>query len=193
VDNEIYCLGLRRMLENPGEVSVVRETGTVVDAIVAAGQLKPDVVLLELRLPDGYGVEACREIRSASPGTRIIFLTAYTEKDAVTSSVIGGADAYLLKTIGKTALMRAIINVAKGRSILDLTVTRPIITRMRSLSLPSLASTSQGITSRERRILALMLEGKTNEEIAASLQLNRKTLTNFLHAAFRTFTGDPTL
>jgi DNA-binding NarL/FixJ family response regulator len=89
--------------------------------------------------------------------------------------------------------MQAIINVAKGRSIVDPSLTKPIITRMRSLSLPSLASKSKGITSRERRILALILEGKTNEEIAASLQLNRKTLTNFIHPAFRKFTGDPTL
>ena len=123
-DHEVVRLGLRALFKQRGKVEVVAEAGTVADAIEQAAKHRPDLVLMDLRLPDGTGVDACRDILSANPGTRVLFLTSHSDEEAVTSTILAGAAGYLLKEIGSKALLHAIETVSSGESILDAKVTK---------------------------------------------------------------------
>ena len=185
-DHEMVRVGLRTMLENSGEVHVVGEAGTAAAAVEAAARFKPDLVLMDVRLPDGNGVEACRDIRAVRPETRVLFLTSYADERAVLATVTGGAHGYLLKAVGKAALLRAIRTVAEGHSVLDPFVTQPIIARMKALSVvPSDDPGTEPLSAQERRVIALVAEGKTNKEIAGELGLSDKTVKNYLSHAFQ--------
>ncbi len=118
-DHEVIRVGLRTVLGQTQGVTVVGEAGTMAEAIQQAQRLKPDVILMDVRLPDGSGVDACREILGALPGTRVIFLTSYADDDSVLAAVLAGAHGYVLKEIDSPALLEAIRSVAKGQSILD--------------------------------------------------------------------------
>ncbi|HJU05569.1 MAG TPA: response regulator transcription factor, partial [Nitrospiraceae bacterium] len=113
-DHEVVRLGLRTLLERTRSVEVIGEAGTADEAITVSARLKPDVVVMDVRLPDGNGVEACREIRATRPETRVLFLTSFADRHAVLAAVCGGADGYLLKEIGAEALIRAVKTVAGG-------------------------------------------------------------------------------
>jgi len=173
------------MLEKSGEVHVVGEAGTAAEAMEAVARFKPDLVLMDVRLPDGSGAEACREIRRARPDTRVLFLTSFADEEAILTVMTGGADGYLLKEIGRDALLRAIKTVAEGHSILDPTVTRPVVERMQALSRDMTAPELNALSVQERRVLALVAEGKTNKEIAGELGLSDKTVKNYLSHAFQ--------
>lgn len=190
-DHEMVRVGLRTLLSKTKTIQVVGEAGTAVSAVKEAVHLKPDVVLMDLRLPDGSGVDACREIRAACAATNVLFLTSYSEDDAVLASVVAGASGYLLKEIGTEALIRAIESVATGQSILDPAVTRSVLERMKSIAnLDESASDvhkdkSEPLSPQERRVLALVAEGKTNKEIATVLELSDKTVKNYLSNIFQ--------
>ena len=148
--------------------------------------VKPDVVLMDMRLPDAPGVDACREICAMSPAPRVVFLTAFADEDAVMGAILAGADGYLLKEIGGEALVSAIEAVARGQSILDPGVTRSVLDGMRSMTLPAKRRTrSVPLSSQEQHVLALVAEGKTNKEIAAALGLSYKTVKNYLSNVFQ--------
>lgn len=182
-DHEVVRLGLRALFERTGRIEVIGEAGTMADAVTKAAKLKPDVVLLDFRLPDGSGVEACREIRADCPDTRVLFLTSFADENAVLSAVLGGAGGYLLKEIGGEALIRAIEAVAGGQSILDSAITKPVLARIRALSTST--SESEVLSPQEQKVLALVAEGKTNKEIAAALKLSDKTVKNYLSHVFQ--------
>jgi DNA-binding NarL/FixJ family response regulator len=155
------------------------------DAIQQAQKLKPDVILMDVRLPDGSGVDACREILGMLPGTRIIFLTSYADDDSVLAAVLAGAHGYVLKEIDSPALLEAIRSVANGQSILDSSVTERALRWLRGLhDLPSIPGTDQ-LSSQEERVVALVAEGKTNKEIAVALGLSDKTVKNYLANVFQ--------
>lgn len=155
------------------------------DAIQQAQRLKPDVILMDVRLPDGSGVDACREILGALPGTRVIFLTSYADDDSVLAAVLAGAHGYILKEIDSPALLEAILSVAKGQSILDSSVTERALRWLRGLhDLPATPGTDQ-LSSQEERVVALVAEGKTNKEIAVALGLSDKTVKNYLANVFQ--------
>jgi DNA-binding NarL/FixJ family response regulator len=186
-DHEVVRLGLRALFKQTGRVDVVAEAGTVADAVERAAKHRPDLVLMDLRLPDGTGLDACRDILSANPGTRVLFLTSHSDEEAVTSTILAGAAGYLLKEIGSKALIDAIETVYSGESILDPKVTKAVLNRMSLLAAGAGArrAADEKLSPQERRILGLVVEGKTNKEIAKALDLSDKTVKNYLSNAFQ--------
>jgi DNA-binding NarL/FixJ family response regulator len=160
-------------------MTVVGEAGTVADAIAVAEREQPDVVVMDVRLPDGSGVEACREIRAARPATRMIMLTSYADEEAVLASILAGASAYLLKQTRGQQLAEAIEAVARGESLLDPQVTMRVLEQVRGISKGS-DKTAPSLTENENKILSLIAEGKTNKEIAAEIYLSDKTVKNYV-------------
>ncbi|MGD9726687.1 MAG: response regulator [Nitrospiraceae bacterium] len=184
-DHEVLRLGLRTLFTESGGFRVVGEAGTMADAIAEAAKLKPDVVLMDVRLPDGSGVEACREIRAARPDTRVLFLTSYADEDAVLATILAGAYGFLLKEVSSEELIRAMKTVAAGRSILDPAVTKRVLDRVKGMSGASASDKGDELSAQEERVLALVAEGKTNKEIAAVLHLSDKTVGHYLENIFQ--------
>ncbi len=172
-DHEMVRAGLRTLLAGVKEINIVGEAASVAEAVRQAERLRPQVILMDLRLPDGSGIDACREILSSMPQTRILFLTSYSDEEAIVSTVMAGASGYLMKEIGQDALIRAIGDAAAGRPILDSRSTQPVETKIKNVAL----------SPQERRVLALVVEGKTNKEIAAALYLSDKTVKHYLSNA----------
>ena len=184
-DHEVIRVGLRTVLGQNQGVTVVGEAGTMADAIEQAQKLRPDVILMDVRLPDGSGVNACREILSARPDTRVIFLTSYADDDSVLAAVLAGAHGYVLKEIDSAALLEALQSVARGQSILGSSVTERALQWLRGLHhVPTVPGTDQ-LSSQEERVVALVAEGKTNKEIAVALGLSDKTVKNYLANVFQ--------
>ena len=186
-DHEVVRVGLRTLFGSTGTIQVVGEAGTADAAVKAAVRLKPDVVLMDLRLQDRSGVEACREIRAACADTRVLFLTSYSEDDAVLSATFGGASGYLLKEIGGESLIHAVEAVASGQSILDQAVMQRVIDSMKSIVEAADKDKDKDdiLSPQEKRVLALVAEGKTNKEIATALDLSDKTVKNYLSNIFQ--------
>jgi DNA-binding NarL/FixJ family response regulator len=177
-DHEVVREGLRVLIARQEGMSVVGEAGTVAEAIEAAARSKPDVVIMDVRLPDGSGVEACRAIRETRPETKVIMLTSYADDDALFASIIAGASGYLLKQTRGQAVVDAITAVAAGGSLLDPDVTGKVLERVRQSrdEDPALAS----LTEQERKVLAGLAEGHTNREIGEKLFLSEKTVKNYV-------------
>ncbi len=183
-DHEVVRVGLRAVLEKTGQIQVVGEAGSMAMAINEAMRLRPDIVLMDIRLPDGSGVEACREIRDTCPNTRVLFLTSYDDEDAVMATIAAGAEGYLLKEIHSPGLIKAIKTVASGQSVLDPSVTRPVLSRLRVLSDQDTAPSKSGLSGQERRVLKLVADGRSNKDIAVALALREKTVKNYLTRIF---------
>jgi two-component system, NarL family, response regulator DevR len=184
-DHEVIRVGLRTVFGQTQGIVVVGEASTMEEAVQQAQRLKPDVILMDVRLPDGSGIDACREILGALPETRIIFLTSFADDDSVLAAVLAGAHGYVLKEIDSPALLEAIRSVAKGQSILDSHVTERALRWLRGLhDLPATSGTDQ-LSTQEERVVALVAEGKTNKEIAAALGLSDKTVKNYLANVFQ--------
>ncbi|MDP9281900.1 MAG: response regulator transcription factor [Chloroflexota bacterium] len=177
-DHEVVREGLRGLIGRQEGMSVVGEAGTVAEAVEAAAKAEPDVVIMDVRLPDGSGVEACRAILEARPETKVIMLTSYADEEALFASIIAGASGYLLKQTRGQAVIDAITNVAAGRSLLDPSVTGKVLERVRQSRNddPALAS----LTEQERKVLEGLAEGHTNREIGEKLFLSEKTVKNYV-------------
>jgi two-component system, NarL family, response regulator DevR len=178
-DHEVVREGLRTLLSRRQDLAVVGEAGTMQEAIETAAKAKPDVVIMDVRLPDGSGVEACRAIREARPETHVIMLTSYADDEALFASIIAGASGYLLKQTRGQAVVDAIQAVAQGRSLLDPDVTGKVLERVRrgrEQEDPAIAS----LTDQERKVLEQLAEGKTNREIGTALFLSEKTVKNYV-------------
>ena len=179
-DHEIVRQGLRSLLERREHVQVVAEAGTVAEAVEAGIRLRPDVIVMDVRLPDGTGIEACREIRSECPDTRVLMLTSYADDEAVYAAIVAGAAGYLLKQTRGREVVSAIEAVARGESLLDPAVTSTVLARMRDLAAGKHPDKLGELSEQERRILGLIAEGKTNREIAATVYLAEKTVKNYV-------------
>jgi DNA-binding NarL/FixJ family response regulator len=177
-DHEVVREGLRGLISRQESMSVVGEASTVAEVVEAAARTKPDVVIMDVRLPDGSGVEACRTIRETRPETKVIMLTSYADDEALFASIIAGASGYLLKQTRGQAVVDAVIAVASGRSLLDPDVTGKVLERVRQGrgDDPALAS----LTEQERKVLAGLAEGHTNREISEVLFLSEKTVKNYV-------------
>ncbi len=178
-DHEVVREGLRTLISRQKGMLVVGEAGTVAEAVEAAAKSKPDVVVMDVRLPDGSGVEACRTIREARPETKVIMLTSYADDEALFASIVAGAAGYLLKQTRGQAVIDAITSVAQGRSLLDPDVTGKVLERVRKGREdedPAFAS----LTDQERKVLEQLAEGKTNREIGEILFLSEKTVKNYV-------------
>lgn len=183
-DHEVVRVGLRSLLNREPHLEVVGEAATAESAVAETLRLHPDVVVLDVRLPDRSGVEACREIRSAAPGTHVIMLTSYADEEAVLASIIAGASGYLLKQIGGQELVRAIEAVAAGRSLLDPAVTQTVLAKVQQLAAARQPDGVAQLSAQEQKVLALVAQGKTNKEIAVALGLSDKTVKNYLSNVF---------
>jgi two-component system, NarL family, response regulator DevR len=179
-DHEVVRQGLVAMLGRRPGIQVVAEAGTVAEAIAQARRYQPDLVVMDVRLPDGSGIEACREIRAEMPATRVVMLTSYPDEEAVMSAIIAGASGYLLKQIRARDLVAALETVARGESLLDPAVTAQVLERIRRIATDGQPDEYAQLTTQERRILALVAEGKTNREIAGEVFLSEKTVKNYV-------------
>lgn len=175
-DHEIVRRGLIDLLSGEADFAVVGESGVATgaaDAIIASGAT---VAILDGRLPDGSGIDVCRDVKSANPEVRCLILTSFDDDEAVLAAVLAGADGYLLKEVRATSLVDAIRSVARGEKLLDPTVTERVLDRVRSPHAP--ASPLGLLTPRETEILGLIAEGMSNREIAGALFLAEKTVKN---------------
>jgi two-component system response regulator DevR len=179
-DHEVVRRGLIALLDRRAGFEVVAQAGSVAEAIDAAARFEPDLVIMDVRLPDGTGIEACREIRAARPATRVVMLTSYPDEEAVLSAIIAGASGYLLKQIRGRDLVTALEAVGRGESLLDSAVTEKVLERVRRMASGSATDDLAELTSQERKILLLVAEGKTNKEIAADIFLSDKTVKNYV-------------
>lgn len=184
-DSELVRLGLRTLLEDAPGIVLVGEAGTAAAALELCARERPDVLLLDIRLPDGTGLEVCRQLRQRLPATRVLFLTSAGDGQTVDTAIRAGAHGYLLKEVDGRGLVDAIRVVAAGRSILDPQVTARVLARARRepSSTPAVTGLA-ALSGQERRVLALVSQGRTNKEAAAELNLSEKTVKNYLSSAF---------
>ena len=179
-DHEVVREGLRALLARREGFEIVGQAGTAEQAIAEAARSEPDVIVMDVRLPDGSGIEACREIREVRPETKVIMLTSYADDDAVFASILAGAAGYVLKQTRGSVLADAIAAVARGESLLDAAVTQKVLERVRSASQRKPDDPLDALTEQEHKILSLIAEGKTNKEIAGEVYLSDKTVKNYV-------------
>ena len=183
-DHEVTRMGLNTLLNAFPGVEVIGEAATVAEAIRLTQQLRPDVVLLDIRLRDGSGFDACRAIQKLELETKVLFLTSYADDEVLFEALACGADGYLLKEINGRALLLAVENVAAGRSVLDPAVTRRVLMRLNESDKTNSAGDRMSrLSPQELRIISLVADGKTNKEIAVVLGLSDKTVKNYLSNA----------
>ena len=178
-DHELVRLGIRRLLETEADLDVVGDVADAASALVAVADLAPEVVVLDVRMPGISGVEACREIRSRFPATRVLMLTSFADDDALFASIMAGASGYVLKQIRGGDLVNGVREVAAGNSLLDPSVTERVLARLRGETLVA-ADVINDLTSQERKILSLVADGLTNRQIASLVFLAEKTVKNYV-------------
>ena len=177
-DHEVVRRGIRELLESEPDIEVVGEAATASEAVTRVDALRPDVAVLDVRLPDGNGVEVCREIRSANPEIACIMFTSYSDDEALFDSIMAGAAGYVLKQIRGNELVAGIRRVAIGESLLDPTLTGRVLERLRNP--PKEDERIARLTEQERRILDLIAAGRTNRQIANEIFLAEKTVKNYV-------------
>jgi two-component system, NarL family, response regulator DevR len=179
-DHELIRRGIADLLQTVPDIEIVGEAGTASEALARMPAARPDVALLDGRLPDGSGIDVCRDVRSAHPEIRCVILTSYDDNDALFAAVMAGAAGYLLKEIKGNSLIDAVRQVAAGKSLLDPSVTERLLTRLREGEPHDERLAS--LTEREREILNLIADGLTNRQIAQQLFLAEKTVKNYVSA-----------
>lgn len=182
-DSEVVRTGLRALLGAEASLEVVDEASTVAAGVAAAVSHRPDLVLLDIRLPDGTGFEACRQILARLPDTRVLILTSVAEETMVDDAIRAGAHGYLLKEVNGRALVQAIHDVVGGKSILDPAITERVLSLIRS-NVPDTRNALKLLSPQEHRVIALIAEGHTNKEVAAAMGLAEKTVKNYLSTVF---------
>ncbi len=181
-DHEIVRRGVRELLEAEPDIVVIGEAGTAASALARIPALRPDVAVLDVRLPDGDGVSVCRDIRSSMPEVACLMLTSFGDDEALFDAIMAGAAGYVLKQIRGTDLVGAVRAVASGQSLLDPEAASRVMRRMRDQA--ARADPLAGLTGQERRILELIGEGLTNRQIGAKMFLAEKTIKNYVSALF---------
>ena len=179
-DHEVVRTGLRMLLESQPEMDIVAEASTAAEALNVVASQPIDVVVMDIRLPGGSGIEACQEIADKYPDTKVIMLTSYAEDEMLFSAIRAGASGYVLKQIGGEDLVRAIEAVGRGEALLDPAVTQRIFQEVRKAAREEEASAFSALTHQERHVLQLVSEGKTNREIAKALFLGEGTVRNYV-------------
>jgi two-component system, NarL family, response regulator DevR len=179
-DHEVVRQGVAAMLETQPDFAVVGEASTATEALAKVPALRPDVAVLDVRLPDGDGVQVCRDLRAQLPELACLMLTSYADDEALFESVMAGASGYVLKEARRGDLLRAIRVVASGGSLLDPTATNQLLNRLRAASTSTPDDPLQELTDQERRVLELIGQGMTNRQIGAELYLAEKTVKNYV-------------
>ncbi|MCL4535454.1 MAG: response regulator transcription factor [Bacteroidetes bacterium] len=183
-DHEVVRIGLRALLSRHPNFQIVGEVGSGDEAVAMARELEPDVVVMDVRMPGGSGIEACRQIVAEHPETRVIMLTSYTEDELLFEAITAGAAGYVLKQIGSDALVKAIEAVGRGESLLDPALTGRVFGKLREAAQSRKQAAFNGLSPQELRILALISKGHTNREIAAEVFLSEKTVRNYVSSIF---------
>ena len=176
-DHEVVRRGVRELVESEADLTVVGEASSAAEALARVPALRPDVAVLDVRVPDGNGVEVCRELRSAMPQLACLMLMSFADDDALMDAMLAGAAGYVLKQIRGSDLVGAIRTVAAGGSLLDAKATAAVMARLRA---PAHNAILDGLTEQERRILQLIGEGLTNREIGQRMYLAEKTVKNYV-------------
>ena len=179
-DHEIVRRGVKDMLEATGDIVVIGEAGTVAEAVKLAAALQPEVVVMDVRLADGSGIEATRDIRARRPETRVLMLTSFADDEALFASIMAGAAGFVLKQIAGGDLVRAVLTVGKGQSMLDPAVTQGVLDRLRKGKDLLKDEKLSRLTAQEEKILNLVAEGLTNSEIGEQIHLAEKTVKNYV-------------
>ena len=179
-DHEVVRAGLVALLERRARFSVVAAVGTAAEAVAAARRYLPDLVVMDVHLPDGSGIEATREIRAENPAIKVVMLTSYADEEAVFAAIVAGASGYLLKQIRGRDLIAALEAVGRGQSLLDPAVTEQVLARIRGIARGTYRDEIGQLTAQEQTILQLVADGKTNKEIAAEVFLSDKTVKNYV-------------
>jgi len=180
-DHAVVRRGLIDLLSERAEITVVGEAGSVAQAIEVVAVTRPDVVVMDLRLPDGSGVEACREIREQLPETKVLMLTSHADQNALFAAVMAGASGYLLKDLNPRAIQDAVLTVAQGGSLLDPAMATEVLNRLRRGQATHPADDAfASLSPQEDRILDMIADGMTNGEIANKLGLAEKTVKNYV-------------
>ena len=177
-DHEIVRRGLRELLESEGDIEVVGESGLAQEATRRIPALRPDVAILDARLPDGSGIDVCRDVRSLDPDIKALILTSYDDDEALFAAIMAGAAGYILKQVGGNDLVDTVRRVAAGQSMLDPAVTAQVLERVRTG--PRADPVLDRLTAQEQRILELIGEGMTNRQIAETMYLAEKTIKNYV-------------
>lgn len=177
-DHEVVRSGLRAILEPEDDLDVVGEASSGAEAVEEVPRHAPDVVLMDVRMEEMSGIEACRLIKSASPEVNVLMLTSFAEEEAVMSAIMAGASAYLLKNVGRAELIRAIHSVAAGQNLLDPAVTKRVLERLAKLTASEQQREVEDLSQREREVLALVAAGDTNRGIAERLVISEHTARN---------------
>jgi two-component system response regulator DevR len=183
-DSEMVRTGLRTLLGIEPSIELVGEAANVAIGVEAAARLKPDVILLDIRLPDGTGIDACRQIRRRSPESRVLMVTSVIDDAVVDEAIRAGASGYLLKEIDGRGLVNAVRDVAAGKSVLDPAVTARVMQRVKSTASGAGRNVLDVLSPQEKRVLALIVDGLTNKEVGAKLELSEKTVKNYLSTIF---------
>lgn len=181
-DHQVVREGLKSLLQQAPSIRVTGEAATAAEAIREADRLSPDVVLMDIRLPDGSGIDACREIRKHSSGTRVLFLTSFLQDNLVLAAMAAGAQGYILKVIGRERLVQSIHDVANGQEVLDASVTQSLVRQL--VEVGKSGGKKALLTRQEQRVGELLPDGKTNKEIGAILGLKEKTVKNYLSRVY---------
>ncbi|NIP43871.1 MAG: response regulator transcription factor [Gammaproteobacteria bacterium] len=179
-DHEVVRLGLKALLDRHLQFEVIAEASSAREAIEKVEDYSPDVVVMDIRLPGGSGIEACEEITQKYPDTKVIMLTSYAEDEMLFSAIRAGAAGYVLKQIGGEDLIRALEAVGRGEALLDPAVTQRIFQEVRKAAKEEEASAFAALTQQEKHVLLLVSEGKTNREIAKALFLGEGTVRNYV-------------
>ncbi len=179
-DHEVVRIGLKTMLSRQQDLRVIGEAANAEDAVSLARQLEPDVVVMDVRLPGGSGIEACREIGRHCPSTRVIMLTSYAEDELIFEAIAAGAAGYVLKQVGSDNLIDTIRAVGRGESLLDPALTARVFARIRLSVERDRRDAFAGLNDQEIRILALLTRGKSNREMGQTLSLGEKTVRNYV-------------
>jgi len=182
-DSHVVRLGLRALLSSEPTLSIVGEAGSAATAVEMVAQARPEVLLLDIRLPDGTGIEVCRKILQVSPDTRVLFLTSVIDDHLVNDAIRAGGRGYLLKEVGGDELVRAVHEVAAGRSVLDPAATARVMQMVRHGSTAA-EDPLTTLSPQERRVLELIAGGRTNKEVGVALGLTEKTVKNYLANVF---------
>ena len=177
-DHEVVRQGLRALLESSGDIEVVGESGSALDASHRIPALRPDVAVLDARLPDGSGIEVCRTVRAVDPSISALILTSYDDDEALFAAIMAGAAGYVLKEIKGSDLVSAIRQVAAGNSLIDPTLTARVLERVRNP--PTTAPELAELTEQELKLLAYIAEGLTNRQIGERMYLAEKTVKNYV-------------
>lgn len=179
-DHEVVRLGMRALLDRHPNYTVVGEASTEEEALAQALEHEPDIVLMDIRLAGGSGIEACQQVKDALPDTKVIMLTSFAEDELLFAAIRAGASGYLLKQVGAGELIRAIDMASRGESMLDPSLTQRVFFEVRRSIQKEEAIAFQDLTSQERQVLQLIAEGKTNREIATELFLSEGTVRNYV-------------